>query len=230
MDVEWHEAIDLLAGIRAEMRTSRPEDQGRLLRDLAAIHADCGGDPARVDVEGFADIALALLRHASLFERMAFADAVADGGRVSPRLREALLTDVHLVARPLLERARLGDADLLGVIDAGRDESTLVTIAERRGVSVAVSDRLIDTARPKVLLALVRNAAAAISAEGFARFGMLAAGQGEMDTALAQRADLPMSIAKALHQRIGARAQKRVADMIARDRLRQRRPLVLGRP
>ena len=82
---------------------------------------------------------------------------------------------------------------------------------------------------PKVWLTLAANVAARLSFATFDRFSRLTRAQDAMDRALSTRHDLPYEIAKALHHRLTERAARRVAEMIARDMGRKRRPLALGR-
>lgn len=228
MDIEWRMTDDVLAKIRSEMRRSRPEDLGRLLKPMGEFHIATVARKASCDVDLFVDTAIELLRPASLFERMAFANLLADAGRVPSRLLDVLLRDVYLVSRPLIERAQISDGDLVAVMATDTSESTLLAIAERRGTGIPVTDRLIEAGTLKVHLTLAANDGATLSMAGFDRFSNMTSAQNDMDLALAQRSDLPVSIAKALYQRLSDRSAKRVADLMERDRNRGRRALALG--
>lgn len=228
MDLEWSMSDDPLAKIRTEATRARPDERGHLLKPLADLHAETLGQPSRIDVELFVDTALHLTAHATLFERMAFANMLADVGRIPARLLEAMLRDVYLVSRPLIERAELSDGHLLTVMEGDTSESTLLVIAQRRGTGIPVTDRLVAFGSLKVHLTLAANDGAALSMATFARFSNLTEAQNDMDLALAQRSDLPVSIAKALYQRISTRAEKRIAEMMLRDRNRRRRFIALN--
>lgn len=229
MDVSWRDQNDPLSKIRTAIARSRPDERGCHLKPLAELHVAGRGKPGVYDGILYAETVLPLLGGASLFERMAFADIVADVGRLPGDVLAALLGDVYLVSRPLVERARLSDGELLGVIDRDASESTLLVIALRQGIGVPVTDRVTDLGTLKVHLTLAGNDGATLSMATFDRFSNLTRAQNDMDLALARRSDLPISIAKALHQRLSERAARRVEEMMVRDRNRARRALALGR-
>jgi len=228
MDVFWR-PDDPLNRIRKEIARSRPEERGCHLKPLAELHVGKRGASEGFDKPLWAETVLGLLPGASLFERMTFAQIVATGGRLPTEVLSALLADVYLVSRPLVENARLSDVDLLAVIDRDASESTLMVIAVRRGIGVPVTDRVTDLGTHKVHLMLAANDGAALSRATFDRFSNLTQAQNEMDMALATRSDLPHEIAKALHQRLSERAAKRLDEMLIRDRNRGRRAFALGR-
>jgi len=229
MDLEWNMTDDPLAEIRTEALRARPEERGRLLKPLAQLHAATLGKPSLIDVDRFVETAISLTSQASLFERMAFANMMADIGRIPPALLDVMLSDVYLVSRPLVERADLSDDHLLAVMADDASESTLLLIAQRAETGIPVTDRIVERGTLKVHLTLAANDRAALSMSTFVRFSSMTEAQNDMDLALAKRSDLPVSIAKTLYQRISARAEKRVAEMIERDRNRGRRVLSLGR-
>lgn len=225
MDVFWR-PDDPLTRIRKEIARSRAEERGCHLKPLADMHV---GSRGGYDTTLWAETVLSLLAVASLFERMTFAQIVATGGRLPSDVLAALIGDVYLVSRPLVERARLSDVDLLAVIDRDASESTLLVIAVRRGIGVPVTDRVTDLGTFKVHLMLAANDGATLSMATFDRFSNLTKAQNEMDQALATRSDLPHHIAKALHQRLSERAARRLDQMLIRDRNRGRRTFALGR-
>lgn len=217
----------LLKRIAAEVQVVRPEGRGQLLRRLSDLYLAARGkiEPACVDL--FVSLAIDLLTRASLFERMAFANAIADVGPPPPALVDHVLKDAYLVARPLIERGELSESRLLALMDDDAREVTHVMIAQRPNTGVPITDRLVADDRIKVLLALAANASATLSEAAFEKLGALAVERPDMDAALAHRADLPVAIAKNLHRRIGQSSAKRVHDMIARDDLKRRSGYVL---
>ena len=229
MDIEWRTTNDVLAKVRNEMARSRPVEWGCLLKPLAELHLSAPGKLSPGDADVFTDTVVEIFAAASLFERMAFTNTVADVGRLPRRLLERLLKDVYLVSRPLIERMPLSDGDLLGVMSTDTSESTLLVIAQRRGTGIPVTDHLVAKGTLSVMLALAANEGAALSPATFDRFSNMTTAQNDMDLALARRSDLPVSIAKALYERISERSARRLADMMERDRNRGRRTLVLGR-
>lgn len=227
MDIRALEPAEALAAIRADLAVAPAADHGAFLGPLGDLHARVAGRSAAFDVDLFVATALDCLKAASLFQRMAFADVLADVGRIPPRLLDAMLADTAMVARPLIERARLSDGHLLKVMNADRTRATQLAIAARAGLGVSVTDRLVEEGGPEVHLTLAGNDRVTLSPAAFARFSDMAASQKDMDLALAQRSDLPIDIAKSLYQRISERASQRLSGMLARDLSRGRRPLAL---
>lgn len=217
----------LLKRIAAEAQDVRPERRGQILRQLSDLYLAARGRIERDCVDLFVSLAIDLLGKASLFERMAFANAIADIGPPPAALVDHVLADVYLVARPLIERGDLSESRLLALLDADTREVTHVMIAQRPNTGVPITDRLVADDRIKVLLALAANASATLSEAAFEKLGHLAVERPDMDAALAHRADLPVAIAKRLHRRIGQSSAKRVHDMIARDEFRRRTGYVL---
>jgi uncharacterized protein (DUF2336 family) len=229
MDVNWRNCEDPLGKIRFEIAKSRGGECGHLLKPLAELHARGRGRTGHYDAALYTETVIHLLGPATLFERMAFADTVADVGGLPSAVLGALLQDVYLVSRPIIERARLSDDELMTVIAKDSSESTLLVIAQRSGTGIPVTDRVVELGTLKVHLTLAANDEAKLSITTFDFFSNMTAAQNDMDLALAKRSDLPVSIAKALYQRISERAARRVEEMMIRDGNRGRRFLALSR-
>jgi hypothetical protein len=229
MDVTWRNGEDPLSKIRTEIARSRNGECGHLLKPLAELHVATRGRSGYYDPALYCDAVLPLLGPATLFERMGFADLVADVGGLPPQVLAALLHDVYLVSRPLIERARLTDHELITVMMRDTSESTLLVIASRSGTGIPVTDRIVEVGTLKVHLTLAANDEAKLSPATFDFFSNMTEAQNDMDLALAKRSDLPVSIAKALYQRISERARRRLEEMMIRDSNRGRRFLALGR-
>ena len=229
MDVTWRNGDDPLSKVRLEIARSRGGACGHLLKPLAELHVATRGRPGHYDPELYGRTVIDLLAPATLFERMTYADIVADVGGLPAEVLAALLCDVYLVSRPLIERARLTDHELITVMMRDQSESTLLVIARRSGTGFPVTDRVVEYGTLKVHLTLAANDEAKLSMSTFDLFSNMTSAQNDMDLALAKRSDLPPSIARALHQRLSDRAARRVEEMLIRDRNRGRRVLVLGR-
>lgn len=132
----------------------------------------------------------------------------------------------RLEARHLVV-AELSDDELVEIIAANEREAEEVAIAWRNPLSMGMTDFLIDRGRARVLLTVAGNIGAKISTRGFDLLSTIATHQPEMDDALARRGDLPPTIARFLHRRIGERMRLRIDQLVARDLARGRRPFVL---
>lgn len=216
----------LLKQISDEVTEARPERRGMLLRQLSDLYLARRGNIEAEVVDEFCTLCIGLLNGASLFERMAFSNALADVGHAPARLVDHILRDVYLVARPMIERGTLKEERLMSLMDADKRELTLMMIAQRPKTSVAITDRLVAEGSMKVLLELAANPTAALSPATFDKLGNIAVDQPEMDAALARRPDLPVAIAKRLHRAVGRSSADRVASLMAKDAAK-RRTLVL---
>lgn len=99
------------------------------------------------------------------------------------------------VVAPLLERcSHISDQDLMNAAPAS-DAVKLRMMARRRVLSQVLSDYLIDSGEPNVVLTLIRNPGAALSHEAFYRLAELAARHHALLAPLATRADLPPPVA-----------------------------------
>lgn len=96
---------------------------------------------------------------------------------------------------PLLERcSHISDQDLMNAATDG-DVPKLRMIARRRVLSTVLSDYLISTAEPGVLLTLIRNPGAALSHEAFFRLAEFAGHHHALLAPLTTRGDLPPPVA-----------------------------------
>lgn len=129
-----------------------------------------------------------------------------------------------------LVHASLSDDELIDMVTVGDAESEEVAIAWRSPLSMVITDFLIGRGRPRVLLTIAGNVGAKISSNGFDVLASIATDHSEMDDALARRGDLPTEIARHLHRRLGERMRARIAELVARDLSRGRRPFVLRQP
>ena len=101
----------------------------------------------------------------------------------------------HDVVSPLLERcSHISDQDLMNAAPDG-DAPKLRMIARRRVLSTVLSDYLITSNDPGVLLTMIRNPGAQISHEAFFRLAEFASQHHALLAPLATRADLPPPVA-----------------------------------
>lgn len=210
-----------------EIPEARPDRRGLFLRQLSDLHLARLGRIESDQVDLYVRVVGDLLRTSSLFERMAFANVVADTETAPPDLVDRLLSDVYLVARPMIERGPLSEARILTLLDEDKREITMVMIAQRLNNGIPITDRLIDVGTSKVLLAVATNTTSKLSWASFDKLGNMAVGEPEMDAALAHRADLPLDIARRLHRRVSQSSSRRVAALMANDAKRRRTGFVL---
>lgn len=144
---------------------SAPRARATLLKRLADVVCLPASRINAFERAMTSDLLVELLRDASLVERERISRRLAQMGDLPGPLARVLLRDALSVARPLLQEATLGDADLIACLyQAGAEHRRL--IAQRRGVSEIVTDALIDMGEEVVAEALLRNDQARLSHHG----------------------------------------------------------------
>lgn len=143
-----------------------------------------------------ADTLLRILPRIPVKQLLSVVDRVAIMSSPPALLVAKLIRDTRPeVVGPLLERcSQISDQDLMNAC-AGGDTAKLRMIARRRVLSTVLSDYLISTQDPAVLLTLIRNPGAALSHEAFFRLSEAASHHAALLAPLATRSDLPPPVA-----------------------------------
>uniref|UniRef100_UPI0035942E23 DUF2336 domain-containing protein n=1 Tax=Aestuariivirga sp. TaxID=2650926 RepID=UPI0035942E23 len=143
-----------------------------------------------------ADTLLRILPRIPVKQLIAVVERVAIMETPPALLVAKLIRDArHDVVSPLLERcSNISDQDLMNAAPDG-DSPKLRMIARRRVLSTVLSDYLISTNDPGVLLTMIRNPGAQISHEAFYRLAEFAGLHQALLAPLATRADLPPPVA-----------------------------------
>lgn len=203
-------------GVRLEIAT------GLSLADIEALKAD-GGEAVRAEIAakfaaqfdrlhhgktyGLTNDILTLFSHDSSREvRLRFVKHIKASGHLPPDVANRLARDELDIAEPiLLESPVLSDSDLEGII---RDmpESYALPIADRRPLSAAVSDVLIEhRGTLRVVGRLIDNHEAALSDAGLTWIFEWSLSHPEIDSRLQRRPHLPFKI---LRKQIAALGEK----------------------
>lgn len=141
------------------------------------------------------DILHRLTRDVEMAIRIALAERLAGDPTVPHDLVLLLVDDVIEVARPLILRSPLlTEADMLRLI-AGAGVAHQEAVAARPGIGPAVTDALTHRNCDTVLVALVRNATAQFSNDGFRRLVEKSRTLTALQEPLARRPDLPFAFA-----------------------------------
>lgn len=143
-----------------------------------------------------ADTLLRLVPKLDIKPLIMMAQRLAKADNPPARLVAKLIRDSRVeVAGPLLEDCpQITDKDLETVVAEG-NSAKLRMLARRRHLTVAISDALIKTHDPSVLLTLVRNVDAAISQDGFMALIAAAEEEKELLAPLCTRPDIPAPLA-----------------------------------
>jgi uncharacterized protein (DUF2336 family) len=150
---------------------------------------------SRRELELMNDILRRLTGDVRMNVRAALAERLADDHAVPPELVRVLVEDAIEVARPLILRSPLlSDADCVSLLE-NSDVSLQETIASRTGIGEQVTGRLAEIEAEAVLVAMLRNASARISAKVFDALAVKARHVAALREPLARRPDLPASTA-----------------------------------
>jgi Uncharacterised protein conserved in bacteria (DUF2336) len=172
------------------------QDLPELMRSLLDIMAagNAAGQPQERALA--ADTLLRLVARLDLKSLVLLAGRLAMMDQPPHLLVARLIRDPRVeVAGPLLEDcAQLSDKDLVSVVQEG-EPAKLRMMARRRHLTRAISDLLIQSGDPSVVLTLVRNMDAEISHDGFQSLLQLCENHAELLAPLATRADLQAPMA-----------------------------------
>lgn len=143
-----------------------------------------------------ADTLLRILPRIPVKQLLAVVERVAIMESPPPLLVAKLIRDTRPeVVGPLLERcSHISDQDLMNAAPTG-DAVKLRMMARRRMLSTVLSDYLISTGEPNVLLTLIRNPGASLSHDAFYKLAEQANEHQALLAPLATRADLPPPVA-----------------------------------
>lgn len=189
-----HEPGPLVARPQAE--ASQQNDNAEVARSLLDMMATGSKSGLPHERALAADTLLRLVPKLDIKPLIMMAQRLAKADNPPAMLVAKLIRDSRVeVAGPLLEDcAQITDKDLEIVVAEG-SAAKLRMLARRRHLTVAISDALIKTRDPSVLLTLVRNMDAAISQEGFYALIRAAEDEKELLAPLCTRPDLPAPLA-----------------------------------
>jgi uncharacterized protein (DUF2336 family) len=184
---------DAAAARLASMDEVEAGELARTLLDMMASSSNTGLPHERALA---ADTLLRLVPRLPLKPLVLLADRLSIMEAPPHLLIAKLIRDPRIeVSGPLLENSpHITENDLVFAIEEGIAAKRRL-IARRRRVSREISDRLIATNDPSVLLTLVRNAAAEISHDGFLKLSAAAGAANELLAPLCTRVDLPAPFA-----------------------------------
>jgi uncharacterized protein (DUF2336 family) len=137
-----------------------------------------------------------------------------------PRLVRRLAEDDRIeVAGPILSQSpRLSETDLCEIAKTKGNEH-LLAISARPGLTEPLTDILIERGNHDVARNVVRNASAQFSRAGLEQLVRLAERDDVLNAGLSVRADIPPERLQFLVARAAARAEQKLADVAAAQRL-----------
>jgi len=143
-------------------------------------------------------------------------EALAEQVKACPFLPESLAmtlaSDIETVALPVIQFSSvLGERDLLSIIDAG-NVAKQIAVAKRDVVTPGVADALVETNNEQVVGTLLANEGAKISEKGYGKVMDRFQQNQEIQTLVADRASLPLSIVERLIANVSVELRERVIN------------------
>jgi uncharacterized protein (DUF2336 family) len=193
-------------------REPSSEKRRELLQQVTDLFLDDGAPLNQTELDLGVDIVARLAGQMEQEIRRNLAERLADSPNAPHRLATQLANDEIDVARPLLERGSvLSDADLVAIVQQASQEH-LLAISGRQSVSTALSDALVERGDDRVLVSLVGNQGAELSAQAMDVVVQRSEQVEALLAPLAERKDLPPEL---MHQMLfwvtGAIRQKLMA-------------------
>ncbi len=153
------------------------------------------------------DIFRTLVKDTEVLVREALAAHLKSTPELPHDVALALARDVDSVALPVLKFSEvLTDDDLIEIV-RGQEPAKQVAIAQRTGVSEAVSDALVDTSNEIAVAHLVGNEGAALSEDAFERVIDNYNESTSVADSLARRPNLPPAISERVVSALSERLQ-----------------------
>jgi len=203
---------DHLRSLMDLAREPSSEKRRELLQQVTDLFLDDDSALNPTELELGVDIVARLAGQMEREIRQNLATRLAESPNAPHRLAAQLANDEIEVARPLLTGgAVLTDADLIGIVrQAGQEH--LLAITERKTVSAAVSDVLVERGDDRVLVSLVGNQGAELSPAAMDVVVQRSEQVAALRAPLVERKDLPADL---MHQMLfwvtGALRQKILA-------------------
>lgn len=172
------------------------EESGELALTLLDMMSGSAGTALPHERALASDTLLRILPRIPLKQMIAVVERVAIMEQPPALLVAKLIRDPRLeVVGPLLERcSQISEQDLMNAAPTG-DVAKLRMMARRRTLSSVLSDYLISSGEPQVLLTLIRNPGVALSHGAFYRLAEHAGQHHALLAPLTTRADLPAPVA-----------------------------------
>lgn len=187
----------------------------RLTRSLAQLFSAVAEACSQADLASFDRILVKIAPEASCEARLFLSDRLADA-EAPPRGALLLLArDAITVAQPILARSPALGEDDLAEIARTKGPGHMGVIAERRDLTLRVTDILVLRGDDEVRRIVAGNAEAPISDKSFARLSLQARGDATIEARLIGRGDLPDMVIRFLVENGSPEARETLTDRCA---------------
>lgn len=170
----------------------------RLTRSIALLWAQAADDCSPDDRASFDRILVAITPSASVDTRLFLSDRLSTAAEPPHEILLILAHDVVEVARPVLENSTALSEEELVEVARSRGHGHMEVIAERRELSIRVSDVLVLRGDDAVRRIVAGNDGARLSDKSFSRLSLQAGGDRVLALRLIRREDLPDLVVRVL--------------------------------
>ncbi|MFN3657159.1 MAG: DUF2336 domain-containing protein [Pseudolabrys sp.] len=188
-------ANEFVQEIETSLRGASEEKRQDVLRRVTELFLGRMSTYSEADARVFDDVLQQLITHVETCALAELSARLAQAERAPPQvMRDLARSDSIEVAGPVLAGAAgLDDVDLIDIAST-KSQAHLVHIAQRREISEAVTDVLVDRGDADVASTVAGNMGARLSDMSMAKLVLRADGDARLTGAMAQRRDIPAAL------------------------------------
>ena len=189
----------ILDELELALRSGSPGKRTEILRQVTSLFIQDGTRLSPDQISLFGDVMDHLVEKIETRARVELSVRLAPVEHAPAKvIRRLAADDATEIAGPVLKQSELlSDQDLIEIAQT-KGRAHQLSIADRRGLSEAVSDVLIDSCDSAVAEKVASNAGAHISETGFAKLNIMADGNDQLTKAIASRPNLPPQVFRQL--------------------------------
>jgi len=181
-----------MRGLRADIARSRGERRSEILHRVTDLFVTNAGEYSDEQVALFDDVIVELATAIEQEARVRLAERLAPLRNAPPGIIRSLAGDDAIeVASPILRHSERLDDPALVESAKTKSQPHLLAISQRRSLSEAVTDVLVERGDEQVLLSMAGNSGARFSSQGFAVLVRRADGADALAACIGARPDIP---------------------------------------
>jgi uncharacterized protein (DUF2336 family) len=196
---EMSQALQIIDALEVALKTTSAERHNAILKSVTGLfmagHSRITDEVTSV----FDDVIVRLVDHVESRARVELSMDLAPIANAPDHVIRRLAADDDIrVAGPVLAQSpKLTDQNLVEIAES-KGQSHLSRIAERKSLSPAVTDVLVDRGNAEVVTKVAVNAGARLSKTGMSMMVMRASGDNDLTQAMSRRADISPVLFKRL--------------------------------
>jgi uncharacterized protein (DUF2336 family) len=193
------QALQIIDALEVALKTTSADRHNAILKSVTGLFM-AGHDRITDEVTSvFDDVIVRLVDHVESRARVELSMNLAPIANAPDHVIKRLAADDDItVAGPVLAQSpKLTDQNLVEIAES-KGQSHLSKIAERKSLSPAVTDVLVDRGNAEVITKVAVNTGARLSKTGMSMMVMRASGDNELTQAMSRRADITPVLFKRL--------------------------------